>query len=255
MPFAIKKQSLDKQAAESMRQQILSGALPPGFRLVEAWLAGQFGLSRGTIRGALSELSHEGLVTQVAYTKWIVTEITDEGAWELFTLRSALEGLGARLAAKKISPNDSRRLSAAYEELVAAAKRGDRAAVTEADFGLHKLIIEISGHQRLAAQYRLIEQQVRLLIASSNALLSTTDEIVDQHQPMVAAILAGQSASAERLIRHHNLSEGESLTAHIRAAQQRQEKAVRPAPRKRTAGGRRRGQRAKLSAGTAGGCE
>lgn len=239
MAFAIKKQSLDKQAAESVRQQILSGAFPPGFRLVEAWLAGQFGLSRGTIRGALSELSHEGLVTQVAYTKWIVTEITDEAAWELFTLRSALEGLGARLAAKKISANDRSRLSAAYEELVAAAKRGDRAAVTEADFGLHKLIIEISGHQRLAAQYRLIEQQVRLLIASSNALLSTTDEIVNQHKPMVAAILAGQSANAERLIRHHNLSEGESLAAHLRAASVKKHEVVLPLARKRVSGGRR----------------
>lgn len=239
MPFAIKKQSLDKQAAESVRQQILGGAFPPGFRLVEAWLAGQFGLSRGTIRGALSELSHEGLVTQVAYTKWIVTEISDEAAWELFTLRSALEGLGARLAAKKISAADRSRLSAAYEELVAAAKRGDRAAATEADFSLHKLIIEISGHQRLAAQYRLIEQQVRLVIASSNALLSTIDEVVGQHQPMVDAILAGQPAAAERLIRHHNLSEGESLAAHMRAARERKVEAVRPKARKRSASGRR----------------
>ena len=239
MPFAIKKQSLDKQAAESVRQQILSGAFPPGFRLVEAWLAGQFGLSRGTIRGALSELSHEGLVTQVAYTKWIVTEISDEAAWELFTLRSALEGLGARLAAKKISPADKRRLSMAYEELVSAAKRGDRAAATEADFGLHKLIIEISGHQRLAAQYRLIEQQVRLVIASSNALLSTIDEVVGQHQPMVEAILAGQQANAERLIRHHNLSEGESLAAHMRAAREKKSETVRPKVRKRITSGRR----------------
>ena len=105
MTFAIKKQSLDKQAAESVRQQILSGAFPPGFRLVEAWLAGQFGLSRGTIRGALSELSHEGLVTQVAYTKWIVTEITDEAAVELFTLRSArLKAWGHNWPPRKFRP-------------------------------------------------------------------------------------------------------------------------------------------------------
>ena len=227
MAFAIKKQSLDKQAAEILRQEILSGAFPPGFRLVEAWLAGQFGLSRGTIRGGLSELSHEGLVTQVAYTKWVVAEISDTTAWELFTLRSALEGLGAHLAAKNISPSDARRLTAAYKELVAAASRNDRAAATEADFGLHKLIIEISGHQRLAAQYRLIEQQVRLLIASSNALLSTIDEVVAQHKPIVDAILAKQPANAERLIRHHNLSEGDRLTEHIRAAAEKNTRAAK----------------------------
>jgi DNA-binding GntR family transcriptional regulator len=236
MAFAIKKQSLDKQAAEVIRQEILSGTFPPGFRLVEAWLAGQFGLSRGTIRGGLSELSHEGLVTQVAYTKWIVAEMSDTAAWELFTLRSALEGLGANLAAKNIFPGDGRRLSTAYKELVAAASRNDRAAATEADFGLHKLIIEISGHQRLAAQYRLIEQQVRLLIASSNALLSTIDEVVAQHRPIVDAILAKQPANAERLIRHHNLSEGDRLTEHIRARSEKQAQAAQRSnapPRKR----------------------
>jgi DNA-binding GntR family transcriptional regulator len=227
MAFAINKQSLDKQAAEVIRQEILSGAFPPGFRLVEAWLAGQFGLSRGTIRGGLSMLLHEGLVTQVAYTKWIVAEISDTTAWELFALRSALEGLGAGLAARNISREDGRRLSAAYKELVAAASRNDRAAATEADFSLHKLIIEISGHQRLAAHYRLIEQQVRLLIASSNALLASIDEIVGQHRPIVKAILAKQPASAERLIRHHNLSEGDRLTEHIRAAAEKNAKVAR----------------------------
>ncbi len=216
MKLEIKKQSLDKQAAEAIRQQILSARFPPGFRLVETWLAQQFGLSRGTIRAALSELAHEGLVTQVAYTKWIVTELSEEAAWELFTLRSALEGLGARLAADKIAPEGERRLSAAYKALVDAAKRGDFAAVTDADFALHKLIIELSGHRKLADQYRLIEQQVRLLIASSNALLPSIDEIIGQHEPIVNAILAGKGGNAERRIRHHNISEGEVYAAHFR---------------------------------------
>jgi DNA-binding GntR family transcriptional regulator len=218
MRLAIQKQSLDKQAAQAIRQQILSGAFAPGFRLVETWLAEQFALSRGTIRGALSELSHEGLVTQVAYTKWIVAELSGEAAWELFTLRSALEGLGARLAAQRITPEGGQLLSAAYDDLIAAASRADRAAVTNADFALHKLIIKLSGHGKLAEQYRLIEQQVRLLIASSNALLPAIDEIIGQHRPIVEAILAGHAASAERHIRFHNLSEGKAYSAHFRCS-------------------------------------
>jgi DNA-binding GntR family transcriptional regulator len=230
MKLTIKKQSLNKQAAEAIRQQILSAAFPPGFRLVETWLAEQFGLSRGTIRAALSELAHEGLVTQVAYTKWIVTELSGQAAWELFTLRSALEGLGARLAAEKITSEGSELLSTAYKELIDAASRGDRAAVTDADFALHKLIIELAGHRKLADQYRLIEQQVRLLIASSNALLPAIDEIIGQHEPIVDAILAGQGANAEHHIRHHNLSEGEVYAAHFRDEAAAASAARSPAP-------------------------
>lgn len=215
MKLTINKQSLNKQAAEAIRQQILSAAFSPGHRLVETWLAEQFGLSRGTIRSALSELSHEGLVTQIAYTKWMVTELSGHAAWELFTLRSALEGLGARLAAEKITPEGSQSLSAAYKNLVDAAARRDRAAVTDADFALHKIIIELSEHRKLAEQYRLIEQQVRLLIASSNALLPAIDDIIGQHEPIVNAILAHQGINAERHIRHHNLSEAEVYAAHL----------------------------------------
>lgn len=216
MKLAIRKQSLDKQAAEAIREQILSGILPPGHRLVEAALAEELGLSRGTVRAALSELSHEGLVTQVAYTKCIVTELSSEAAWELFTLRSALEGLGARLAAENITPEGTRLLNEAYKQLTKAASKNDRAAATDADFSLHKLIIQLSGHRMLAAQYRLLEQRVRLLIASSNALLPLIDRVIGQHEPIVNAIAAGQGAKAERLIRDHNLSEGKVYTAHAR---------------------------------------
>ena len=77
------------------------------------------------------------------------------------------------------------------------------------------------------------------MIASSNALLSTIDEVVEQHQPMVTAILAGQSANAERLIRHHNLSEGESLAAHLLAVSLKKNEMVLPIARKRVSGARR----------------
>jgi hypothetical protein len=73
MPTAVNlklpKRRLDGQAADVLREQILSGRFAPGLRLVEASLADRLGVSRGTVRAALSELAHEGLVSQVAYTK------------------------------------------------------------------------------------------------------------------------------------------------------------------------------------------
>src|SRR5436190_939921 len=100
----IRKQPLERQAASVIRERILSGEFPPGHRLVETVLAEQLALSRGPVRAALSELVHEGLVEQVAYTLWELPALSDKDAWELYTLRSALEGLGARLVAEQISP-------------------------------------------------------------------------------------------------------------------------------------------------------
>jgi DNA-binding transcriptional MocR family regulator len=50
---------LDRQAANSIRQQIVIGAMPPGHRLVEVTLAGELEVSRGTIRSALSLLAND----------------------------------------------------------------------------------------------------------------------------------------------------------------------------------------------------
>lgn len=216
--LAIAKRPLDKQAADLLRQHIVAGAFTPGLRLVESQLSEQMSLSRGTIRAALNELTHEGLVTQTAYTKWAVTEFSATDAWELYTLRSALEGMAARLAAERIEVTGGDRLRTAFTQLQIAAGSGDWRRLTDADFLLHKTIIEIARHGRLAQQYRLLEQQIRIVIASSNSLVPTTDEVVAQHQPLVEAITTGHARRAEKLARAHNLDEGKVLVAHLQRA-------------------------------------
>lgn len=214
----IKKLPLERQAARVIRDRILSGEFGPSYRLVETWLADQLGLSRGTVRAALSELVHEGLVEQVAYTRWAVPELSDKDAWELYTLRSALEGLGARLVAEDISASVAVSIRQAFTAIEDAAVRNDRAGLTDRDAALHKLIIQLSNNKRLERQYTVIEQQIRRYIASSNALVVDPARIVAQHKPIVDAILAGQPAAAEREAKRHNFEEGALLVEQLRRA-------------------------------------
>jgi DNA-binding GntR family transcriptional regulator len=218
--LTVDKQPLDKRAAELLRQRIVSGMFPPGYRLVEATLSEHMNLSRGTVRSALSELAHEGLVTQKAYTRWAVSELSAVDAWELFTLRSALEALAARLAAERADGPGRGLLWKAFEKLESAARSGRRGPLTDADFLLHKTIIELAGHRRLAHQYRLLEQQFRVLIGSSNALVPTTSEVVAQHRPIVEAITSGHAIRAEKLAAQHNAQEGAALVAHVQKCSQ-----------------------------------
>lgn len=212
----IRREPLDRQAASVIRARILSGEFGPGYRLVETQLAETLELSRSTVRAALSELAHEGLVEQIAYTRWEVPGLSDRDAWELYTLRSALEGLGARLVAEQLTPEGTRQVKLAFAALKDAAKRNDRANLTEADAALHTLIIRLSGNKRLERQYTVIEQQIRRYIASSNALITEPESIVAQHEPIVAAILGGRGAAAEREARRHNLEEGARLAEQLR---------------------------------------
>ena len=54
---ALKRQPAEQMAAEALKEAILTGALKPGERLTEVVLAQQFGVSRGTVRIALHQMS------------------------------------------------------------------------------------------------------------------------------------------------------------------------------------------------------
>lgn len=208
--------SLDSQAADIIREHILTGELSPGTRLLEIELAKQLNVSRGSIRSALQQLTYEGLVVQFPYRGCAVSGLSSQDAWELYTLRSALESLAAQLAAQTITLDKADRLNGALQDLTNAAKCGDWEKVAEADYQLHRIIIQLSSHQRLQEQYRIIGQQIRLYIASCNALSPDLAEIVEQHEHLVNAICSGNISVAEQMAREHN-QDGQALVKHLQA--------------------------------------
>lgn len=214
----------------------------PGQRVTETALATQLEVSRGTLRAALRALAHEGLIQQVAYTKWMLPEFSHADAWELYTLRGTLEGMAARLAAEHRTRDCVAKLETAFHRLVAAVASRRHTRVAEADIDLHKTIVAITGHQRLIDQYRLLELQVRHYIISSNALIMDLNQIVAEHKPIVQAIIVGEPDKAERLARAHNAPEvaraADALSKERAAAPITEESKTKAGTRLR-AGGRR----------------
>jgi DNA-binding GntR family transcriptional regulator len=133
----------------------------------------------------------------------------------LYTLRSSLEGLAARLVADKITSDKIRALRTALKRLSDAAKAGRHADVARADFEFHKTVIRLTEHERLGRQYGLVEQQVRIYIASCDALLPDLDAIARQHGPIVEAICRGEGETAEHLAQAHNTVDGEALVRQL----------------------------------------
>ncbi|MEP9368569.1 GntR family transcriptional regulator [Xanthobacter sp. VNH20] len=212
---AIVKMPVEAQATEALRQDIVSGALKAGERLTEMKLAADLGLSRATIRTALHQLAKEGLIVQTPYTGWAVVSLTAQSAWELYTLRSALEGLAARLANEAMNAAGRKTLASAFSRLTDACGRGDADAIADADFSLHKTIISLAGHSRLELQYRIVEQQVKMYIRCSDELVPHPAEIVEQHRSIVDSILSGTPDEAARASENHNLQEGRILVGRI----------------------------------------
>lgn len=222
----IQRRSAESLSVERLRTAIVEGTLAPGARLTEVALAGQLGTSRATVRTALHALVAEGLAVQVPYTGWKVASLSPDDAWELLTLRASLEGLGAALAAERASDEARSVIAGAFDTLTSAARSGRVAAATAADFAFHRAIVDAAGHRRLAEHYRRVAQQVRVLIASSNALMSDPRALVAQHKPIFDAIWARKSDRAGTLVRRHIEVEGTKLLGHIKVAAPHGAKAV-----------------------------
>jgi DNA-binding GntR family transcriptional regulator len=215
------KQSAEVQAADILRSQILTGAIVAGARLTEQQLSDDLAVSRATVRTALHQLSQEGLIIQIPYTGWTVVSLTSIDAWELYTLRASLESLAARFAAISMDKSKRDALHQSMWTLLKACQGRDLFLAADADFALHESIVDLANHRRLSEQYRLVGQQIRMYIVSSDAIMPDLKKLALQHQPIVDAVLNGKPLEAAQLAEAHNISEGEVLVAHLKTLEAR----------------------------------
>ena len=83
--------SLVEATTRQLRDEILSGALEPGERLIEDQIRQRFSISRAPLREALRSLAQQGLVEHLPRRGARVTTWSDEDIRQLFELRAVLE--------------------------------------------------------------------------------------------------------------------------------------------------------------------
>jgi len=93
----IQQPSLVRMAAETIREMVLSGELRPGDRLVEERLTEELGISRPPLREALRLLEQEGLLLSMPRRGVIVTPLSAQDVYEIFTLRTTYERMAIEL--------------------------------------------------------------------------------------------------------------------------------------------------------------
>ena len=91
-----------------LQEQIIDGHLKPGDELDEKLLAARFGVSRTPIREALLQLSSLGLVKMRPRRHAIVSALTVQQVIAMWEVLTELEGFCAALAARRMSPEQTR---------------------------------------------------------------------------------------------------------------------------------------------------
>ena len=102
--------SLGGRVFQRIREDILKGKYKQNDELKEATLGKELGVSRTPVREALRQLELEGLVSIVPNRGAYVNGISKKDIWDIYYMRSTLEGLCARWAVENITEEQIDRL-------------------------------------------------------------------------------------------------------------------------------------------------
>ena len=98
--------SLGGRVFQRIREDILKGKYKQNDELKEATLGKELGVSRTPVREALRQLELEGLVSIVPNRGAYVNGISKKDIWDIYYMRSTLEGLCARWAVENITEEE-----------------------------------------------------------------------------------------------------------------------------------------------------
>ena len=195
--------SLAQSVADQIRDEILSGRLPSGQRLVEARIADTLDVSRGPVREAFKLLCAEGLLEEEPRRGMYVVSLSADDVREIYDLRAALEGRAALLLAGSHRDADIQELHKRLSQLEAAAGRGDIRAVSKADLEFHDAVVRLSRNRRIHSVFTRHVPLLKTLIPLDEHLYRSMDEIAFEHRPMLEAIEAGDPELArDRFVAH-----------------------------------------------------
>lgn len=210
-----------RTVSDHLQALILQGGLRPGDRLpAQRDLAQQLGVSRPSLREAISVLETMGLVSvKVGSGVYVAPQSARAPLWrfaercsprDVYEARYGLEGYAARLAAQRVTAADARRLVDTTEAMREALAADDIVAMAAADAAFHDLVFAIAANPVLAGMYK----PVRDLAVETQRLPMTLrirlGDTLQEHQDVCARIVAGHAEDAER-----------AMSGHIRAAARR----------------------------------
>lgn len=217
----IQREALGPRVAAELRVAIAAGEIAPGERLIEVDLAEQFGVSRGPVRDAFRILEVEGLVKS-QHPGVVVIGVDHDAINEIYSLRSAIEGLAVRLAVTRYDASKFDGIERIADTMQRAAENNDPAAFAQSDVAFHNEICVLSGHKRLTDVWRqheaIMMTLLRLTISLDQHLLNNSAK----HRELLELIKAGDPAAAEtELVNHLEGSRQRMVTVWERALERR----------------------------------
>lgn len=185
---------------ERLRQAIVDGTIRPNERLIEADLAERLEVSRTPVRETMLRLAGDGLIVNHR-RGWVVREHSPEEIREVYEVRAALEGFGARLAAERATDQELEAIATTHRDYTDSVRNSARGELVEHNDAFHDAVINAAGNELLAQRIR--DNSQYYFIHRIAGFLSDEEvrSSIEGHENLVQALMARDPHRAEQVAR------------------------------------------------------
>jgi DNA-binding GntR family transcriptional regulator len=185
-------------------EQIISGQLAAGERLVEENLAATYKISRTPVREVLFALEKDGLIERVRNQGARVIAFTPADVEEVFDVRKALECFSIANAVRTVKLSDWMELERRLVLALSSRKRATaESELADIDITFHRLIVEGSGNRRLVSYVEHVSLLLRSLQMAGYRKAAHVQESAEEHLAVLRALLRRDPAEAQNLLAAH----------------------------------------------------
>jgi DNA-binding GntR family transcriptional regulator len=196
-------------------EEIRTARIPGGTALRAGAVARRLGVSVTPVREALRRLETDRLISYEAHHGATVVDLGDDALEEYYGLRAVVEGLGARLAAARVTAADLDWLRELHASMVRDAEEGHNDRLGEQSRHLHLRIADIGGPAFLGQHARAVRNSFPVPAEASLWLDGEQVRLqLEAHEGILAALEAADGAEAERIMIEHVRQAGDYRKAH-----------------------------------------
>jgi DNA-binding GntR family transcriptional regulator len=191
----------EEQVADFLREGIISGRIPRGTRLKQQEIATLLKTSITPVREALKLLAAEGYVLGDSFRGATVAPFDIEASSEVLSLRIQLETKLVQGAAERVTSTDIAELRVLAGAFAEAFDAGDNEAARAANYRFHHRMFEIARMPQTLHFVQIL--WARYPFDLINRLKGRVSRAADEHDEILAALIAGDVAAAMLATRQH----------------------------------------------------
>ena len=194
---------------QGVEEEIATGKLKDGSKLDEASIAKRFSVSRTPVREALLQLVGSGMALQIPKRGCFVKAPSLREMIEMFEVMSELEGMCARLAARRMSEQQLAELKIANLGCKRAIETSDSDLYYSENVAFHECIYEACGNSYLANETRRLRRRLQSYRRLQLRVRGRMSQSLKEHDQIIEAIEAGDAGKADQVSREHVMIQGE----------------------------------------------